>query len=116
MFDEGESRLAVTPAQEQRLADFADRPLILGVRPECLTAGGGPWTTLRVHAGLVEPLGDRVDVHVSTKNHPHITCRLDARTTVKEGDALDMQVDMDRVHFFLPDGDGRNVSLPDRPA
>lgn len=116
VFDEGENRLPVAAAYEARLARFANQPLVLGVRPECLSVAGGPGRgVLRVRAGLVEPLGDRADVHVGTKHHPQITCRIDARAVVKEGDALDMQVDMDRVHFFVPDGDGRNVSLAERP-
>ena len=113
LFDEGDSRLAVSSAMQERLKPYVDRPVTLGIRPEVMSPGseGPEGTVLQVQVSVVEPLGDRADVYVSTHRHPHIICRIDARTRVAEGEAAALHIDMDRVHFFLPDEDGRNVSL-----
>ncbi len=112
-FDEGTNQLAVAPQHQARLAEFADQPITLGVRPETLrpATNGTPGASLTVQVSVVEPLGDRMDIYVGTPQHPHIVCRVDAHTRVTEGEALLMQVDMERVHFFAPDEAGRNVSL-----
>jgi hypothetical protein len=52
-----------------------------------------------------------MDVYVGTPRHPHIVCRVDAQTRVSEGEALLMQIDVERVHFFATDAAGQNVSL-----
>jgi multiple sugar transport system ATP-binding protein len=113
VFDDGEQRLVLSRDHRQRLAGFADRPIIMGVRPEALQPGqASPGASLRMKIGVVEPLGDRMDVLASTARHDRIVCRIDVRQRVQEGQMADMQVDMDRVHFFEPNGAGRNVSLP----
>jgi multiple sugar transport system ATP-binding protein len=113
VFDEGDNRLTLCPAHQQRLSAFADRPLIMGVRPETLSLAtdAAPGTTMSIHVDVVEPLGERMDVVASTKRHDHIVCRIDARTPINEATTVDMRVDMERVHFFEPDAAGRNVSL-----
>ena len=112
-FDDGEQRLTLCPDHQQRLVGLADRPITMGIRPEGLCpAQAAPGTTLRVQIGVVEPLGDRMDVLASTPRHQRIVCRIDIRQRVREGEIADMQVDMNRVHFFEPGGAGRNVSLP----
>lgn len=110
VFKEGQNDLAVAPHHEAKLAAFAGKPVILGLRPDLLSLGS-TGAKMRVKIGVVEPLGDRMDVHVGTPNHPHITCRMDARNAVKEGESIDLQVDMGRVHFFDPEGTGRNLTL-----
>ena len=112
-FDEGDNRLTLWDAHQQRLASFVDQPLIMGVRPEMFTPAkdAKPGTTLNVAVDVVEPLGERMDVFVSTKRHGHIVCRVDARLLVKEGESATFAVDTERVHFFEPGDEGRNVSL-----
>ncbi len=112
VFDEGENKLPLSPAHEQRLAALIDRPIVLGVRPEMMQIGSAPGAAdLHVRVGVVEPLGDRMDLHVATKNHPQITCRVDARASIREGEPLTLSVDMPRVHFFDAAGEGRNLTL-----
>jgi len=114
VFDEGENRLVLCAAHQERLRDYVDRPLIMGVRPETLAPAreAEPGTTLKMHVDVVEPLGERMDVFASTAAHGHIVCRVDARTPLKEAERADMRVEMERVHFFEPGDEGPNVSLP----
>jgi len=111
--------LTLCPEHRQRLTALVDRDITLGVRPEALgpSAARDVGTALRVRVDVVEPLGERMDVLASTDRHERIVCRIDARESVREGEIVDMQVDMNRVHFFASDGVGRNVSLPaDTPS
>jgi multiple sugar transport system ATP-binding protein len=112
-FDEGDNKLTLCNAHQQRMASFVDQPLIMGVRPEMLSPAkdAAPGTTLSVAVDVVEPLGERMDVFVSTKRHDHIVCRVDARLPVEEGESVAFAVDTERVHFFEPGDEGRNVSL-----
>ncbi|MCH8807997.1 MAG: ATP-binding cassette domain-containing protein [Planctomycetes bacterium] len=118
LFDEGSCRLAVGGAHQDRLSGFVDRPITLGIRPEGLAPadGAAPETTLRVTVGVLEPLGDRMDVYVATERNPDLICRIDSRTPLREGQTTDMQVDLDRVHYFEPGAGGLNVSLADDPS
>ncbi|MBU0638184.1 MAG: ATP-binding cassette domain-containing protein [Planctomycetes bacterium] len=112
-FDDGQCRLLVGPEHRQRVAAFVGQPLIMGVRPERLAPAtdAPPGTTLRVTVGVVEPLGERMDVYASTGRGVPLICRIDAQKRVHEGDMVDMQVDVNRVHFFEPSGAGSNVGL-----
>jgi multiple sugar transport system ATP-binding protein len=113
VFDEGSSRLRLCDAHQQRMAAYTEQPVIMGARPEMLApaAKSESQTALRVRVDVVEPLGERMDVFASTERHGHLVCRIDARQRVGEGEQLDMHVDMERVHFFEPGDEGRNVSL-----
>jgi multiple sugar transport system ATP-binding protein len=112
-FDDGESRLRLTPAMAQRLAGWTDRPVVMGIRPECLHVGesAADGATLEVRIGVVEPLGDRVDLHCGTSRHPRIVCRTDPRCVIREGERVPLRVDMQRVHFFEPGEEGINIGL-----
>ncbi len=114
VFDEGDNRLALCPAHAERLAAFVDRPVVLGVRPETLVPSrqGASDAELRLAVEVVEPLGERMDVFARTARHGHIVCRVDARRRIAEGSNVTMYVDMERVHFFEPGDEGRNLSLP----
>jgi len=112
-FDDGENRLRLAPAMAGRLEKWAERAVVLGIRPECLHVGGsGPdGTSLEVHISVVEPLGDRVELHGHTNRHPRIVCRTEPRCAVREGERVPLRVDMERVHIFEPGPEGANLSL-----
>lgn len=116
-FADSENRIRVSDAHCARLNAFAGRDIVLGVRPELLTPVDHPvpGRSLRGKVTVVEPLGDRQDVIISASGCDKIICRVDARKILREGDLAHMQLDLDRVHFFQPDQDGRNVSLPSGP-
>jgi len=107
-----DSRLALCPAHRQRLEAHVGQPVTIGIRPELLSpADGPPDSRLRVRVDVVEPLGDRMDVQVSTSRGDRLTCRIDARAPLREGQAVDLHVDMQRVHVFEASGAERNLTL-----
>lgn len=90
--------VAVPPAWAAALADLADRPVVLGVRPENIIAAdaGGP---LAAKVEVVEPLGAETLLHV----------RLDGLSLVVKagpdyqpatGQEITLRFDMSKAHVF----------------
>jgi multiple sugar transport system ATP-binding protein len=114
-FEDGWCRLRLPERLAACAAGHEGRPMTLGVRPEGLSdrPGGafvGEENSLRGKVTVVEPLGDRMDLHIATPAHERIVCRVDAHREVVEGMDLMMHLDMARVHLFEPGESGRNVS------
>ena len=116
----------------------ADGPVILGIRPESFEdaafAPGLP--TIEVVADVLEDLGSDAHVFFSVDGRSItaevleagddargliatggalFTARVDARTTARVGDRLDLAVDPERLQFFDPE-DGRRLNPLGTPA
>jgi len=111
-FRTADHELVLGPEQRERLAGHVGRALTLGVRPEGVRVDpeAPVGTALRLFVEVVEPLGDRMDVHGRVGSQTFV-CRLDASQPIREGDTLPLRVDLNRAHFFEPTDTGRNVSL-----
>jgi multiple sugar transport system ATP-binding protein len=112
-FTDGYQRLPLAARHQASLAAYADQSVVLGIRPDVwrpaqATPGAA---VLNAEVQVVEPLGDRTDIHCKTAAHPHMVCRVDARTRVTEGQSVPMAVEMERVHFFAPGENGATLSL-----
>jgi multiple sugar transport system ATP-binding protein len=115
-FDEGACRIQLSDRHLSRLAPYDQRNAVLGVRPESLSfKATETWAdkgnTLPARVSVVEPLGDRMDVYVTTRTHDKIVCRVDAHTHLREGQEMPLYVDVDSVHVFEPGDTGMNVTL-----
>jgi multiple sugar transport system ATP-binding protein len=116
----------------------ADGPVILGIRPESFEdsafAPGLP--TIEVVADVLEDLGSDAHVFFTVDGRSItaevleagddargliatggalFTARVDARTTARVGDRLDLAVDPERLQFFDPE-DGRRLNPLGTPA
>ncbi|HUT89677.1 MAG TPA: sn-glycerol-3-phosphate ABC transporter ATP-binding protein UgpC [Thermoguttaceae bacterium] len=125
--DHAGARLDVPDWAVPDLRAMLGTTVLLGVRPESLRVEpieGRPQTTLSVTVDLVEPLGDKTDVHLSVEQaaehplpaHRRILARLDGRVAVRPETLRRLYVDLDRVHFFEPDDErtgrpGKNLCL-----
>ncbi len=114
-FDEGTSRLRLTPAQTATLSGWAGKDVIMGVRPETMARVpdgrfAGEENTLPVKVNVIEPLGEKMDMYTATDIHGHIVARVDAVSELKSGGTVKMHLDMDRVHVFDPAVDGANLT------
>lgn len=125
----GESKLALTPsvlAARPSLAAYAGKRIIAGIRPDdCYDAALRPEYGARIRADvqLLESLGSEIVAHLDVgarladTGDPDLeelaTESEDARTAflarfsphsrIKVGEAIDMAVDADKLHFFDPD-------------
>jgi multiple sugar transport system ATP-binding protein len=122
-FDEGTAKLPVpdwaAPALRDRPAANAD--VVMGVRPEALLlprSGDSPAAsavTLPMKLWLLQPLGAKMDVYLSTARHERIVAHVDARAGLGVGAIVPVALDMDRVHFFEPGEAGRAIASRDLP-
>jgi len=107
-FDEGSAKIEVPAWAKTQLASRVGTSVVMGVRPESLADETharfrtNPGAKLRVRVTLAQPLGDKMDVYVSTTSHERIIAQVDALSGMKPGDAIDLFVDTSRVHFFDP--------------
>ena len=102
-----------------RLADAVSgqvgRHVVLGIRPEHFGLRLGDASdgaaTIEVVASVIEPLGNDMDVYISTPLHEHVVGRVPARPGVEFGKTMNVSVDLDRVYFFTPGPTGQNLGL-----
>jgi multiple sugar transport system ATP-binding protein len=77
--------------------------VVMGVRPEHLMMGAaGPAGTLQGTADVVEYLGNEELIHVNAAGQD-IVAVIGSEHRVRPGDALTLQVPLDKVHLFDPD-------------
>ena len=115
-FDEGTARIRLSTAHQAALGEWVGRDVVLGVRPEAMGISGegrfaGEGNTLDVQLGVIEPLGEKMDVYASTAKHPHIISRIDADSSLKPNQPLTFHLDMTKVHVFEPGEKGVNLCL-----
>lgn len=115
-FDDGSGRLRLPERFKTALGGRLNQPMVLGVRPESLSPAGqgrfaGEENVLHATVSVVETLGDKMDLHVSTRSHDHIVCRVDAERGLKDGMQLPLYLNMTQVHVFEPGAEGVNIGL-----
>jgi multiple sugar transport system ATP-binding protein len=102
-----------------RLSGFAERPLVLGIRPEHLylhpVSGGGDVSPLDLKVNVVEPLGSTMDVYMSTELDNPVVGRVEAQADLRASGRVTVYVDLRRVHFFEPGVTGMNLSKTSEP-
>ena len=106
-FDEGYFRAAIPSQFEIALADYVDKPITFGVRPESLyekppEEAGGQKANLKATVEVVEPMGNETFVYVTTGKSP-VVARLTTRREIKPSSEISLFIDMRRVHFFNPE-------------
>ena len=95
----GEYDLAVPADKAKALKDggYIGKTVILGIRPENVadTASGAISSTVKVY----ELLGAEVFLYFDV-NGTQVTARVDPRTTARTGDAIKVDFEMEKAHFF----------------
>ena len=64
-----------------------------------------------VKLNVVEPLGNDMDVYMSTAMHDHVVGRIEAEGGLEMGKAATVYADIRKAHFFEPGVTGLNLSL-----
>ena len=120
-FTFGDQRIGLPVPMAPIAAQYAGQSLILGVRPEGLcpgsSAGEGKFTwpnnSFDAKLNVLEPLGDRVDLSLSTDGNVQLVCRADAHQFGKLplGGIIKVFMDLGRVHLFETGEQGVNITL-----
>ncbi len=99
---------AELPIGDGTLADAANRPVILGIRPEHLERAQDGNGNTELDVTLVEHLGADTLVHGHFgTDQTDLTCRLGGIQKIKTGDALSLRVTPDHLHLFDPENERR---------
>jgi multiple sugar transport system ATP-binding protein len=114
-FMDGSNSLLLPEKWWGRLECYKDQPMVLGVRPENFhlqpNENLSENQAIKVKVEVIELLGDKMDVYATSATHPHIVCRLDAHSKLKEGQEQTLYLNVHRAHLFTPDEAGINVTL-----
>ncbi len=106
------ARIALPKGHSDRLSEWVGRQIVLGVRPQALSDREGiAGAPIRLKVGVVEPLGDQMDIIGQTPAGTRLVARVPARSGAgfAPGEAVALNVDTSRVHCFEPGGVGRNL-------
>jgi multiple sugar transport system ATP-binding protein len=104
-FEEGTGRIVVPDWAKDALSGKVGSKVVLGVRPQALSdrphaIDGMKDNVLEMKIGVIEFLGDKMDVYVSTASHSHIVAHIDAHRGLVPGETRPMHFDLNRMHFF----------------
>lgn len=96
-------RLALPARYHAALVVYADRPILLGIRPEdlaeCPSQSPVAGQTLEASIEVVEPMGSEIYLYLRVEGHP-ITARVHARSTPAVGTVHVLDVNRENLHFF----------------
>jgi ABC-type sugar transport system ATPase subunit len=99
----GTTRLSV-PARvlerRPRLAEFAGRPVTLGVRPEDFAPAERGDGLANVTVDRVESLGSELVVYLDGGVGEPLTARLARQATLEPGQQTQLAIDLNRLYFF----------------
>ncbi len=114
-FDEGSIRIRVPESVTSQVSGHVGRPIVLGVRPEAISDIPNGRVDVadnevRFTVNVVEPLGDRMDLYLSTPKHSSVVARVDARSDLEPDVERPFYLDLDRIHFFDPSETGVNLT------
>jgi len=102
------------------VSSYVGRHIVLGIRPEHFhfqpIASAGPAVSLELGLNVVEPLGNDMDLYLTTPLHPHVIARVEAQPNIKAGGRVEMYIDLPKVHFFEPGVTGSNLGLVREPT
>jgi multiple sugar transport system ATP-binding protein len=111
-FDEGSGRILVPDWARKPLEASIQTNVALGIRPQAISHR--PTTeaaaTLDMKVDVVEPLGDKMDVYLSTPKHPHVVAHADADREIRPGQIRRMYLDVARAHFFETGVEGAKLA------
>jgi multiple sugar transport system ATP-binding protein len=117
-FTAGPLRLALPPGAAAFLAGRQTSRVVLGIRPEAISPRpivGQANNTLFGTVHLVEPLGDRTDLHILADPYVHLVARVDSRDAPPRDAVVQLHFDLQRIHFFSPES-GENLTANDVEA
>jgi multiple sugar transport system ATP-binding protein len=106
-------RLALPHEYWSLVEDYKDKEVVFGVRPENMTLdnrSGEKENAWAVSVTIVEPLGERMDVYVSTAAGTTMVARMDAQGGLAPEESVNLYMDMKRVHLFEPGPTGANLT------
>ena len=114
---EGGFTLPLSPVMAGKLGNYVGKHVVLGIRPEHFHLHPGKASNeapLEVRLNVFEPLGNDMDVYMSTPLTEHVVGRVEARRDLQMDSGATVYVDLDKLHVFEPGETGLNLALTGR--
>lgn len=92
----------LTPRLREKLQDFSDDSVTLGIRPEDIQVGDASKNVVTTQVELVEPLGNHVLLYLRAGDS-HFIVQSDGVTVPKHDALLNVHFNMDKAHLFHPE-------------
>jgi multiple sugar transport system ATP-binding protein len=105
-FDEGKFRVKLVDEMNDRIAPYAGKEVVFGIRSEDIydklyVSEASPDNTTRVTCEVVEPLGSEVFLYLNSGKN-NFTARVAAHNRPEVNKDMEVVFDMSKVHFFDP--------------
>ncbi len=101
-FHDGVVRIPLPESYEGPLAGLADRPLILGIRPESFSGpdrAGNGWPAIPATVEVVEPMGNEALIYAAT-GKTQLVSKVAGERMPAVGERVFLSFDLSRAHFF----------------
>lgn len=93
---------------------YLEKEMVIGVRPEHLTVeplAGQSNNGVKAKVNVIEPLGDRKDVYLTSVSGQKFIANLDPHTAIDVDHQVTMYIDVNKAHIFEPGDTGKNIRL-----
>ena len=109
VIDAGSFQVGAPPAQQDKLEAYVGKPVIFGVRPSDIfdknlknPIEATSANMLRTQVDVSEPMGDIITLYLTAGVH-NLVATIDSETGAKDGEALDVVLDLAKTHLFDPE-------------
>lgn len=109
-------KIPVPEHLKEKLAGYVNKHVVLGIRPEHFSLQDNGGCEIGVQLTLIEPLGNDMDIYMTTSLHDHVVGRVEAQAGMAVNTQVTMYVNLRKIHFFEPGDAGRNLSLVNEKA
>jgi len=108
VIDGGSFSVSAPSSESEKLAGYVGKPVMFGVRPSDIfdtslknPIEGSDGNILRTTVDVSEPMGDIITLYLTCGVHS-LVATIDAETKAKDGEALDVLLDLAKTHLFDP--------------
>jgi len=110
----GNDTITLPQRLKSTLADYCNREITIGIRPENISlykSSDRIGNAINATVNILEPLGNRLDVHLSDNTGIEFIACTDPHIKIKVNDVVKAHVDPPKIHIFESWGPGRNILL-----
>ncbi len=107
-FEGNSLKLPAEKAEAPELADYIDKEVVAGIRPECIhdapmQLAAFPDSCIDVNVDMTELMGAEIYLYLKCGEDTNLVARVSSRSTSRAGDAIKVAFDISRVHLFDKD-------------
>lgn len=98
------------------LADYSDKKITLGIRPESLSISkfsDKVNNTIGATVDIVEPLRNRMDIYLTNNTGTKFIANKNPNIDIDIRDVVTVNIDSEKIHIFEPWEAGKNITLSD---